>query len=955
MNAATLGVRWMAPSGATESSPVVAWNAKLKEPVVYSGNTAGYLNAMDAQTGSIIWSVPFSSPVVSTPIVDQASVWVAPESSGHIYKLDSATGSIECSASVPGTVYATPVIATPPGGHRTIYIATLGQGTPDGLVYAFSTADCSPIFTWNGYTTPGQDTGVWSPISYNIDRTGRPLILFGSANPDSSVYAVNAVTGATAWTFDTDNPAGEDWDVGAGVDTTAPGVNGFSGGVAYVVGKNGICYALDLTTGALIWSYDFGQGSNTDALSTPALAGTTLVFGYKQGILALDALTGKLLWQWSSGGDDINSSPLVAGPTAERVVAFGTVDGVFHVLSLASGTSLYSYSTGSYIVASPADFDGTFLVNSADGFLYDFGLGGGNGASPTTDVGSPETGSVVTNPDGNLTVSGSATAPDGVAAVTVAIQESNATGPWYHANTGSFRPGMSYSDAVLARPGATSTTWAVSIPVPEAGASYLVEASAVDTDGLADSSSATGGPAPSVSTFTVEPDPTAPTVDTSDNRVAPGSNLTVSGTGFMPGESVRFTVLVGGTKTKVLGVSVANATGVAGPVVASIPDDEPFGPQPISATGETSGRSGSRPIFVSNNSPELGYVPQRSEFEPNDSEISNRQSVGPNFFVRGWSFSASGSIDSTPAVDQGVAYIGDQKGNFYAITVADGQGLWASPIGSPISSSPAVDQGLVFFGDQAGSLIALSATTGAIQWTDDLHASISSAPVVHGGDVLVVTSTGTVVAVTETSGIVRWSRSVGSSTTASLSLDPSTGTVVVGSDTGTITALSVKSGSVRWTRTVGGSISATPGIAGKDVFVGSSDGTLLALNEESGATDWQQSVAGSITSLVATPQGLGIGSTDGSVYNFTLAGKPISSQAIGSPVEAITATDNIYLLATQAGLTLVRGADERATINWQYAAPSDYKSPVVILNGELFVAGADGSLRTFVLPGNPVY
>ena len=66
------------------------------------------------------------------------------------------------------------------------------------------------------------------------------------------------ITGKLVWRFQT--LAGTDLDVGAGITTSAPGVNGFADGVAYVDGKDGILYAIDLTTGLQIWVWNFGHG-----------------------------------------------------------------------------------------------------------------------------------------------------------------------------------------------------------------------------------------------------------------------------------------------------------------------------------------------------------------------------------------------------------------------------------------------------------------------------------------------------------------------------------------------------------------------------------------------------------------------------------------------------------------------------------------------------------------------
>ena len=58
---------------------------------------------------------------------------------------------------------------------------------------------------------------------------------------------------------------------------------------------------------------------------------------------------------------------------------------------------------------------------------------GGNGTAPTTAVTSPAAGSTVTNPDGQFTISGTASATHGVAAVDVEVQTPlRNSGPWFN-------------------------------------------------------------------------------------------------------------------------------------------------------------------------------------------------------------------------------------------------------------------------------------------------------------------------------------------------------------------------------------------------------------------------------------------------------------------------------------------------------------------------------------------
>ncbi len=411
-DAANLGVRWMTNVGSEVlSSPVVAYNSTLGETLVYVATTAGLITAYDQATGLPVWSVDLGGYITSTPLAEGNYVWVAPQDSGRVYKLDAATGATQCSASsaLPTPLYSSPTLATPPGGKPTLYIGGMDSGKADGSVVAIDEASCHVDFTSSPIPGP-EYSGVWDLISYAVDATGEPLVLFGTADDDSSLYAIDAVTGALVWRFSTVISQG-DYDVGAGITVSAPGVNGFADGVAYGMSKLGYVFAVDLTTGGLIWRYDFGSPS----LSTAALSGTNLVFGDGGGVICLNAVTGALIWQSSAGSSvRTDGSVAVVGPPGGQIVAYGDLDGTFRVLSLATGAQLYSYQTGSYIAGGVAETDGNLIEAGADGFLYDFAPGGGNPPAPSTAVTSPPPSSIIANPGGALTVSGTATSASSI-------------------------------------------------------------------------------------------------------------------------------------------------------------------------------------------------------------------------------------------------------------------------------------------------------------------------------------------------------------------------------------------------------------------------------------------------------------------------------------------------------------------------------------------------------------
>ena len=87
---------------------------------------------------------------------------------------------------------ASPIVVIPAGGMPTVFMGSndLGQSGP---LYSINEATCAVNWQFTDY---GQTTGLWDFISYgrrpDNGTRGEPLVLFGTADPDSEVYAVDA-------------------------------------------------------------------------------------------------------------------------------------------------------------------------------------------------------------------------------------------------------------------------------------------------------------------------------------------------------------------------------------------------------------------------------------------------------------------------------------------------------------------------------------------------------------------------------------------------------------------------------------------------------------------------------------------------------------------------------------------------------------------------------------------
>ena len=73
---------------------------------------------------------------------------------------------------------------------------------------------------------------------------------------------------------------------------------------------------------------------------------------------------------------------------------------------------------------------------------------------------------------------------------------------------------------------------------------------------------------------------------------------------------------------------------------------------------------------------------------------------------------------SSPAVANGVVYVGSEDDNVYALNASTGAKLWSyTPPATLCTSSPAVANGVVYVGSQDGNVYALNASTGAMLWS----------------------------------------------------------------------------------------------------------------------------------------------------------------------------------------------------------------------------------------------
>ena len=335
-NAGNLQVKWNHVLGQMVNECVSTSSPAVDHGVVYVGTEDGMLYALKASNGNTLWSYQtaagganLSSPGIAKGIVYFGSI------DGLVYAFNATNGAKLWTYPTGAEVDSSPTIV-----NGVVYI-----GSNDGYLYALNAS--TGHLLWK-YATGGKVTDT--PAVEN------GIVYFGSY--DGFVYALHAGTGKKLWSY----YVGGNYEIWS----ASPAV---ANGMVYVgAGDTDYVYALNAKTGQKIWGQYIGSGYI--AVSSPALAYGVVYIGSGDGNLyALDASTGVILWTYNTGNVLHTSSAVANG-----VVYFGTNNWVFYAADAKTGALLWFHNAYYPVAGSPAIADGVAYVPDCGGNFYAFSL-----------------------------------------------------------------------------------------------------------------------------------------------------------------------------------------------------------------------------------------------------------------------------------------------------------------------------------------------------------------------------------------------------------------------------------------------------------------------------------------------------------------------------------------------------------------------------------------------------
>ncbi|MHB8643738.1 MAG: outer membrane protein assembly factor BamB family protein [Gaiellaceae bacterium] len=201
-----------------------------------------------------------------------------------------------------------------------------------------------------------------------------------------------------------------------------------------------------------------------------------------------------------------------------------------------------------------------------------------------------------------------------------------------------------------------------------------------------------------------------------------------------------------------------------------------------------------------------------------------------------------GPSETSPLVVNKLVYVGDWRGDVWALREGTGAVVWRFHAGGAVKGGIAYSDGSVFFGAYDSRLYALEARTGKLLWTAQSQDRLGgrgqfySTPAVAYGRVYIGSTDGKVYSFGATTGTLRWSQSTGGYVYASPAVWQ--GEVLIGSYSRRFFALDAATGDIRWSVNANGPISGSPTVINDVVYFATLKGRTYGLDARTGTSLW---------------------------------------------------------------------------------------------------------------------
>jgi outer membrane protein assembly factor BamB len=231
-----------------------------------------------------------------------------------------------------------------------------------------------------------------------------------------------------------------------------------------------------------------------------------------------------------------------------------------------------------------------------------------------------------------------------------------------------------------------------------------------------------------------------------------------------------------------------------------------------------------------------------------------------------------------PAIDNGMVFAANHKGEMLAVSLQTGRDVWVKKLKVPISAGPAAGSGIVVAGTSKGAVIALDGATGRQLWRSQINSELLSSPAISDKVVVMRSVDGRLHGLDTHTGKLLWSVE---QQVPRLSLRGTATPIVAkeiaisGFDNGKVMAVSLTTGDTIWDTALASphgrteldrlvDIDSAVRVVGDNVFAAGFQGRTAMLALDSGQLWWSHDMS-SYRGLSVDEDNLYVTESDGTV------------------------------------------------------------------------------------------
>ena len=287
-----------------------------------------------------------------------------------------------------------------------------------------------------------------------------------------------------------------------------------------------------------------------------------------------------------------------------------------------------------------------------------------------------------------------------------------------------------------------------------------------------------------------------------------------------------------------------------------------------------------------------------------------------------------------PAIDNGLVFAANHKGEMLAVSLETGRDVWVKKLKLPISAGPAAALGIVVAGTSKGTVIALDGATGRQLWRAQINSELLSSPAISEKVIVIRSVDGRLNGLDTATGKVLWSveqqvprlslRGIATPIVAKQA-------AISGFDNGKVMAVSLTTGDTLWDTALASPHGRTEldRLVDIDSAVTQSDGTVVAMRQRDGAELWRNEKLKrrGLGTPIVTGSAVAIADFQGYIHwldkgtGELVARERISKQRVSSPPAGVGET--IVVLTDGGTLAAYRATPKASRRPSPAAAPAE--------------------------------